>query len=368
MSIKETILVVDDTQINIDILIDLLKDYDVIVAVDGQSAIDVLEEEYKNIDLILLDIMMPDMDGFEVCEILKKDLRVKNIPVIFLTAKTDNESIQTGFELGGVDYITKPFRPIELLARVRTHLNLVNHEKKAIEESKFIALRELIHNIAHQWRQPLSVISMSASSLSMKKELEDLSDIELYDLCNTIDNSAQQLSDTIDSFHTVITQNNEKSIFNLNQLIEDNSSLLFCQSVNTQITPIINIDKTIQIEGFKNQLIESLIYITTNSKDALNRLDIQDKMVFIDGYKNENQIILNIYDNARGIDDAIINKIFEPYFTTEHQSRGKGLGLYSVYKMITESFNGTINVSNIEFSYNSTIYEGAKFEIQIPIN
>ncbi len=368
MSLKETILVVDDTQINIDILIDLLKDYDVIVAVDGQSAIDILEEEYNTIDLILLDIMMPDMDGFEVCKILKKDSKVQKIPVIFLTAKTDNESIQTGFELGGVDYITKPFRPIELLARVRTHLNLVKHERKSIEENKFVALRELIHNIAHQWRQPLSVISMSASSLSMKKEMDMLEDDELYELCEVIDNNAQQLSNTIDSFHNLITQNDDKSIFNLKELIEDNISLLFCKSSNSDVESIVNIDPSIQIDGYQNQLIESLIYITTNSKDILSNLEIEDKMIFIDSYFKNGQIIIDIYDNAQGIDDSIINKIFEPYFTTEHQSSGKGLGLYTVYKTITESFSGSISVSNVNFEHKDTLYRGAKFEIQIPIN
>ncbi|MEA3554312.1 MAG: response regulator [Campylobacterota bacterium] len=128
MDKKETILVVDDTQSNIDVLIELLDEYDIIVATDGATAIEILNED-KDIDLILLDIMMPHMDGFEVCEILKNNAETKDIPIIFLTAKTDDDSIQKGFEIGGVDYITKPFRPVELISRIKTHLKIVQHEK-----------------------------------------------------------------------------------------------------------------------------------------------------------------------------------------------------------------------------------------------
>jgi len=118
-----TILIVDDTKSNITILMELLSDtYDVIVALDGSSAIETLKEEH--VDLILLDIMMPEMDGYEVCEILKQDKDLKDIPIIFITAKTDEESIEKAYDVGGMDYVTKPFKPKELLARVKTQLHI----------------------------------------------------------------------------------------------------------------------------------------------------------------------------------------------------------------------------------------------------
>ena len=127
--IKDTILIVDDTETNIDILLNLLDDrYDVVVALDAQSALEVVEE--NSVDLILLDIMMPEIDGYELCLILKKQEHTKDIPVLFLTAKTDEESIERAYEVGGVDYITKPFKPRELLARVKTQIKvkeLINH-------------------------------------------------------------------------------------------------------------------------------------------------------------------------------------------------------------------------------------------------
>ncbi|WP_455757595.1 diguanylate cyclase [Sulfurimonas sp.] len=129
---KQTILIVDDTETNIDILIDLLSAYDVVVATNGVSALEIVNEDSP--DLILLDIMMPEMDGYEVCQKLKNNYETKNIPVIFITAKTDEDSIEKAYEVGGIDYITKPFKPRELIARVKTHLKL----KGLIEDLEFI--------------------------------------------------------------------------------------------------------------------------------------------------------------------------------------------------------------------------------------
>ena len=120
MDNKRTILAVDDTVTNLDILVDLLKDYDVIEATSGKEALEIVSEE--TIDLILLDIMMPDMDGYTVCRRLKEDVKFKDIPIIFITAKTEEDAIERAYDEGGVDYVTKPFKPKELLARVRIQL------------------------------------------------------------------------------------------------------------------------------------------------------------------------------------------------------------------------------------------------------
>ncbi len=118
-----TILIVDDTETNIDILVELLGDeYDILVALDGKSALEIAKEEI--VDLILLDIMMPEMSGFEVCEELKKDDKTRDIPVIFITAKSDDDSIDEAYKVGGIDYVLKPFRPRELRVRVKTQLRL----------------------------------------------------------------------------------------------------------------------------------------------------------------------------------------------------------------------------------------------------
>lgn len=119
---KPIVLVVDDTPENIDVVNGLLKDkYQVKVALDGPKALGIASS-LKPPDLILLDIMMPEMDGYEVCSKLKEDPATAEIPILFLTAKAEIEDMVKGFELGAVDYVTKPFNPEELLARVQTHL------------------------------------------------------------------------------------------------------------------------------------------------------------------------------------------------------------------------------------------------------
>jgi len=147
MNDKATILAVDDEKINLNIIIDLLGDtYDVVVARSGEKALKQIEK--REVDLILLDIMMPEMDGYEVCKILKSNSETQDIPILFITAKTDDASIVKGFEIGGVDYITKPFRPIELLARVKTHLKL----SQTLKSLDFMASRDPMTGIYNRRR------------------------------------------------------------------------------------------------------------------------------------------------------------------------------------------------------------------------
>ena len=143
---NQTILLVDDSKSNIDIMMNLLSDYDLIPTLDGQTAINVALED--DIDLILLDIVMPCLSGFEVCKILKENEKTKHIPILFITAKSDNESMKEGFALGGLDYITKPFKSFELLARVKTHLKL----NETLKSLHFLATRDSMTGIFNRRR------------------------------------------------------------------------------------------------------------------------------------------------------------------------------------------------------------------------
>jgi len=139
---NQTILIVDDTKENIHMLIGLLgDDYNVMAARGGQAALEIVNEE--KIDLILLDIMMPEMDGYEVCEILKSQTATKDIPILFITAKTDEDSIEKAYDVGGVDYVTKPFKPKELLARIQTHLQL----SQTLHALEYMATRDSMTGI-----------------------------------------------------------------------------------------------------------------------------------------------------------------------------------------------------------------------------
>lgn len=142
---KPLVLIVDDVPKNLQVLGNILRkeNYNIAAATSGKQALDMVDKILP--DLILLDIMMPDIDGFEVCEKLKSAPRVKDIPVIFLTAKTSTEDIVKGFEVGAVDYLTKPFNSAELLARANTHIEL--KQARDIERELIAKLKDALTKV-----------------------------------------------------------------------------------------------------------------------------------------------------------------------------------------------------------------------------
>ena len=361
-----TILTVDDTKTNLDIILGILDKYDVIPALNAKNAFEIISNE--KIDLILLDIMMPEMDGFEMCNILKQNKQTKDIPVIFLTAKSDDDSIQKAYQIGGVDYIVKPFRPVELIAKVNNQINLQKHKIEEIKHNKLIALTELLNNIAHQWRQPLSTISTSASGLKMQHELNMLND-NMFDKClESILKECAYLSNVIESFKELVDNSDETSLFDLQKLFEHNKNIIFGGLYNCGINPIINIEEGIDINGSQAQLMQAIMHIITNSKDVLCENKIKDKLISIEAKKENKNIIIDIIDNGGGFKNGIEKSIFEPYFTTKHQSQGKGLGLYTVHKIVTEHFNGNVKAVNYSYEYNNTNQKGAKITVILPMN
>ncbi|MCP5049760.1 MAG: response regulator [bacterium] len=156
---KGLILIVDDVAKNLQVLGSMLRvrGYKISLANSGAQALDIVEARQP--DLILLDIMMPEMDGFEVCERLKVSERGRDIPVIFLTARAEMESVVRGFEVGGVDYVTKPFNRSELLVRVETQLRLRAVQREVLELGRRNAVLAMAVTASHELSQPLTVLS-----------------------------------------------------------------------------------------------------------------------------------------------------------------------------------------------------------------
>lgn len=162
---RPCVLIVDDTPANIQILVGLLQaDHELKVATRGEQALKIAEQT-PQLDLILLDVMMPEMDGYEVCRRLRAAEATRDVPVIFLTAKSEVDDIVRGFDLGASDYVVKPFRAPELLARVRTHL-LVRAQQREIAE-KNLELREILQIVSHDVANHLGVMSMNLELLAM---------------------------------------------------------------------------------------------------------------------------------------------------------------------------------------------------------
>jgi len=360
---NKTILIVDDVVANLDILEELLNEYDIVDATNGKDALKIVNDDH--IDLILLDIMMPEMDGYEVCHKLKENPKNKNIPIIFLTAKTDEKSIEKAYDMGGVDYVTKPFLPKELQARVKTQFNLQDLKNIEVEYKKQIAFKDLIHNIAHQWRQPLSIISMTAGNLMASEELNILKKDSIQKAAAQVVKQCDYLSSTLNSFTSFSGTSLEKQYFNLDKFIEENYSEIFEKTQDYTLN--LDIDKEIEICSHYTQLLEVFKIIINNAIKFRKPIKDLEHLVFIVIKANNNKIIVDIYDNGIGLDNNIIEKVFEPYFTTEHQSQGKGMSLYLAYNIVNISLNGTLEVFNTTFLKNKKEQTGAQFRITLPL-
>jgi len=370
------ILIVDDTQANLISLEYLLNDYfdniNIIKASNGEEA---LKSAFSlSIDLIILDIQMPVMDGFETAKFLKKNKKTKDIPIIFLTAAfKEEEFTKKGFEVGAVDYLTKPINNNQLLNKLRLYIELFKKNKELLEnqkllmdQSKLASMGEMIANIAHQWRQPLSVISTAATGILMQKEFGILDDEKLLKSCNSINDNAQYLSKTIDDFKNFIQGDSKKIQFSIKNNIEHFLPLIESSLKQNRIELILDIQDC-TISGYPNELNQCLLNIVNNSKDALANINEDQRYIFLTTSVEDDILTIKIKDNANGIPNNIINKVFEPYFTTKHQSQGTGLGLSISYKLITTQMNGKITVQNETFEYNNKTYTGASFIIKLKI-
>jgi len=244
---------------------------------------------------------------------------------------------------------------------------LTKNEKFIIQQSKMAAMGEMLENIAHQWRQPLSTISTISSSLVMKKDMEiEIEKDKEIEYLKRIINTTSFLSKTIDDFRNFFKNEKEETKFKIKDAYLDSLNIINAKFDSLSITVIENIDD-IEIMSYKTELMQVFINILNNAKDALIENQIDLKYIFINISKNDNNIQIIIKDNAKGIPTDIIDKIFEPYFTTKHKSQGTGIGLYMSNEIVTKHLNGSIKVKNDNFIYNNVSYEGASFYVKIPI-
>ncbi|MGA1933136.1 ABC transporter substrate-binding protein [Arcobacter sp. YIC-464] len=240
-------------------------------------------------------------------------------------------------------------------------------EEKLFQSEKLASMGEMIGNIAHQWRQPLSVISTSATGIQVQKEHNILSDEELNEYCNAINRNAQYLSKTIDDFKNFIKGDREQVEFNLSDTITSFLHLADGNIKKHNIEIILDIQNTININGYPNELIQCFLNIFNNANDALKEKNIEKRYIFITTSKMEDHVIIKLKDNAGGIPEDIIDRIFEPYFTTKHKSQGIGLGLHMTYNLIVDGMTGTIEANNVSYKYNEMVYTGAEFTITLSI-
>lgn len=365
---ESTILVIDDTPDILNLVMELLKnEYNLKLISNPKKALDLLKNRPK-IDLILLDVMMPGINGYEMCKLIKYNQTYAQTPIIFLTALEKISDIVKGFECGVVDYITKPFIPEVLKARIKTHIELKHlHDSmiKDLEEkenllyrqSRMTTLGEMFENVTHQWKQPLSIINMSCSALKISCEFDELNIDEVISTIDTVISETEYLAQTIDDFRDFARNDAEKEIFDIRELFKHAVEILSYRFNKTSIE-IYNDMDSFKYRSYKNYIIQILINILNNAIDALEK-NSDKKWIKAESIIKNNEIIIRICDNGGGIKMDVTESVFEKYVTTKEKKEESGLGLYMCRQIMQKKLGGKIS------AYNTT--EGVCFELMLPI-
>ncbi len=420
-----TILIIDDNPTNLEVLYGTLASagYEIYVQMNGEDGIEQAIQQQP--DLILLDVMMPGIDGFETCCRLQSNLTTRSIPIIFMTALSDTEHKIKGLNLGAVDYITKPFQQEEVLARVNVHLKLKRmtqeleqqveertnslvqslHSLKQmqvqlVQNEKMSALGQLVAGVAHEINNPMGCINgnftllqdsvkdlleiidcyqkeLPQPSLSLQQHIEavDLdylrSDLpKMFESTHTAINRIKDISNSLRTFSRA--DNSQPVLFDIHEAL--NSTILILKhrlkasDTQKEIEVIKEYSKLPLIKCYPGQLNQVFMNIIANAIDALEEANLkqnhnQESKILLKTTLAENQesVLISIKDSGIGINQQVKTQIFEHLFTTKEVGKGTGLGLAIVHQIIIEKHHGRIEV-------NSEIGKGTEFLITLPIS
>ncbi|MGB7403187.1 MAG: PAS domain-containing protein [Arcobacter sp.] len=232
---------------------------------------------------------------------------------------------------------------------------LQDKEELMIAQSRHAAMGEMISMIAHQWRQPIAVVAMGANNILADIELDSVNNDSLKENLDEIISQTEYLSQTIDDFKNFFKPNKEKDLVTVKSVFDETFKVMGKMLENNNITVLQEYKSQNEIYTYSKELLQVFINIIKNAKEALIEKRQKDRIIKINEFIDNDQIILQISDNAGGIDEDILNKIFDPYFTTKDEL-GTGLGLYMSKIIIEKHLNGQLTVSNKD--------GGACFEIK----
>jgi signal transduction histidine kinase len=245
-----------------------------------------------------------------------------------------------------------------------TSLEKIKQERELelFEKTKMAAMGEMLGNIAHQWRQPLSLISVLVSAMELKSSMGKLTHEHIQKDTKNILNSIEYLAETVETFRNFLNEKKTLSIVSVQDKID------IALGIEEQLLAIhhiklikdINYTNPLKIKIVTNELTQILMNIINNAKDAIVEKEIENGWVKVSLTQMDDKVIISIEDNAKGIPQDIISKIFDEYFTTKDKKHGTGVGLYMSKKILKESMNGDISATNTQ--------NGALFTIQIPLN
>jgi len=363
------ILIVDDVVDNLNMLADMLEDqgHDVRIAMSGKSALESVDEVPP--DLILLDIQMPGMNGYQVCEHLKANEATRDIPVIFLSALSETSDILKGFEVGGVDYVSKPFQFREVVARVQSQLTLA-HQRREIallrekDRQQFEQLSQMkdrfLHATAHDLKNPLTGVLLYSQMLRNMSENEFN---RLGEFANGIETSARKMqrliTDILDLAQMQIGDNLKLYETNvipiLEKAVKDNQILAQQQSIQLSLDvpdeKIMLYLDTHQMERVLDNLISNALKYTPEAGSV--RVWLRPRKGYVE---------IAVEDTGLGIPEEDIPHLFEAFYRVKKKSHsnqsGTGLGL-SIVDAIIQQHNGEIAVA-------SELGKGSTFIVRLP--
>lgn len=351
MEKNSKILIVDDAVDTVELLTKRFRaeGYDTAEAYNGEEALSKVPEYSP--DLIVLDVMMPKLDGYEVCKRLKSDDKTKYIPILMLTAKGEVEHKVKGLDIGADDYMAKPFDYKELSARVRSLLSIKEtHEKKAAEE-KTGALEQMMDQVAHEIRNPLTSIGGFARKVFSKLPEGDQNKKYMQMIIDDVAVLESMIKQLIELKSMSISM---KEPANINEIIRDSLNVFEQDFINKRINveidltenlPMITVDKKLLKRAFCNMI-----------KNAVEAMEADAKILKMTSRISDGAVELRISDTGKGITKEKIKNIFDPMVTSKVY--GPGLGLTFALKII-QDHNGVISVESEEG-------KGTTFTIRFP--
>lgn len=370
-----TILVVDDTEQNVRLLAHVLKKegYEILAAFSGKDALELVEK--KKPEIILLDVMMPDMNGFEVCRALKKKASTRDIPVIFLSALSEIDSKVKGFKAGGVDYITKPFQREEVLARIDLHVRLTRLQNQLEEKIEALQEREerlnelnrqkddLMRVVSHDIRNPVTGIIGVAQLL--KESHDSLSEDDQVTMFQTIEDSGRKIQKMVnDLLQKDVAEKGigrlKKEKVNLDELVNSVVKLHQPTALTKQISFDLDLESKIQLDLDRQKMDQVLGNLISNAL----KFTPDGGVVSIRLQDNSNDHVkIKISDNGIGIPKEKLENLFNDTRNEIQRAgtkgeEGSGIGL-GIIKQFTELHGGEVQVDSKEG-------EGTTFTIVLP--
>ncbi|SFV17873.1 sensor histidine kinase [Pseudoduganella namucuonensis] len=389
--IPPTILVVDDSPSFLTALLDHLASRGFLVLIARNAEEGLMRAEFGLPDLILLDVVLPGMDGFEACRRIKASDNTRDTPVIFMTSLTDARQKVSGFEAGGVDYITKPFQIEEVFARINTHLALrkANRElhqmfeqlnraqAELVQKEKLAALGALVAGISHELNTPIGNSLMIASAFEdqtaeirghfTKGEPMRRSMLDAYlDNANTavevLVRNLHRAADMVTNFKQVAVDQTsaQRRTFLLSEVVAGNVLTLLPTIRRTPYQVVQDIPPALMMDGYPGPLGQVITNLLTNA--IIHGLDGRDSgtITIHSGNETHDTVTMTIADDGNGISADNLLHIYEPFFTTKLGVGGSGLGLHIVHNIVCDVLGGRIDVQ-------SAPGKGTTFTLTLPL-